>query len=217
MDTIVMIRKNTIKSKLIREKRPAKTIYDECANKFIPETEACPCCGCRGSLSVFAYYDRTVIDFIEGRPQTVSFCIHRYVCSSCKHPTTHALITDPIIPYCRHSLFFVLRVLAERALRLRSVDRICDTYDVSRRTFYRWLRLYEDHRREWQGLLSSMETSLRDSILEIVRKNDPFSSFALSFFKGTGLTFLQSHQNPAHSRRRQAEPRQDFPFPHNSS
>ena len=140
----------------------------------------------------------------------VSLCACRLVCRQCKHPSTHAVLPDPIIPYCRHSLFFILRVLAEHALRLRSVEGICEVFDISLKTFFRWQKLFEEHRREWQGLLRSMETDLKAAILELVRK-DPFSSFASSFLRLTGISLLQSHKNPAHPARQGRRSSPDFP------
>ena len=53
---------------------------------------------------------------------------------------------------------------------------------------------------EWQGLLEAAETDLKGALLALIRK-DPFSSFAASFIRMTGFSFLQSHKNPARSRR----------------
>jgi len=205
-----MIRKNLINCKLIREKRSGKSIFDDYMKHLQPGAEACPYCGEQGDLHVHAYYDRTLIEFVDGHPLKVSLCVCRLACSHCNPQSTHAILPDPIIPYCRHSLFFILRVLAEHALRLRSVERICEIFEISIRTFYRWQKLFNEHRAEWQGLLSAMETSLRTAILEFFRK-EPFSIFAASFFRQTGFSLLQSHANPARSKRKPSE--QPFVFP----
>lgn len=110
----------------------------------------------------------------------------------------------------RHSLFFILRVLAEHALRLRSVEPICEIFDISLKTFFRWQKFFEEHRREWQGLLTSIETDLKAAMLELVRK-DPFSAFAFFFFRLTGLSLLQSHKNPSRSPRKAGSSDSDFP------
>ena len=177
---------------------------------FRPESEVCPYCGCRGEMRIHAYYDRSLIEFIDGRPVKVSLCVCRLTCRQCKRPSTHAVLPDPIIPYCRHSLFFILRVLAEHTFRLRSVEKICEAFDISLKTFFRWQKLFEEHRREWQGLLTSMETDLKASILELVR-SEPFATFALSFFCLTGISLLQSHRNPSRSPRKARSSDSDFP------
>ena len=168
---------------------------------FQHETEYCPYCQSKGQMHIHAYYDRTIIDFIEGRPQKVHLCVCRLICDQCDPCSTHAVLPDPIIPYCRHSLFFILRVLAEHALHLRSVEKICEVYEISLRTFYRWQNLFNDHRSEWQGLLLSIQSSIKEAILDLVRK-DPFSSFAAFFFLKTAISFLQSHSDPSRSLRR---------------
>ncbi len=198
---MLMIRKNLINCKLIREKRPGKTIFQWCTDHLRPEKEACPYCGCQGKLRIHGYYGRYLIEFINGRPVKVSLCVCRLICRQCKRPSSHAVLPDPVIPYCSHSLFFILRVLAEHALRLRSVERICEVFDISRKTFFRWQKLFDEHRREWQGLLASIETDLKAAILELVHK-DPFCGFASSFFRLTGVSLLQSHRNPSRSPRR---------------
>lgn len=205
-----MIRKNLINCKLIQEKRPGKAIFKDCMNTFQPESETCPYCRCKGKLHIHAYYGRTLIDFINGRPETIDICVCRLICDQCKSPSTHAVLPDPIIPYCRHSLFFILRVLAEHALHLRSVERICEAFEISLKTFFRWQKLFEQHRSEWQGLLESTQSSLRDAILDLLRRN-PFCWFAAAFFRQTGFSVLQSHANPARSQRSQFHPPDDPP------
>jgi len=205
-----MIRKNPINCKLIREKRAGKIIFQGCMDHLRPGSEVCPLCGCRGEMRVHAYYDRSRIEFIDGRPVKVSLCICRLICRQCKRPSSHAVLPDPVIPYSRHSLFFILRVLAEHALRLRSVEPICEIFDISLKTFFRWQKFFEEHRREWQGLLTSIETDLKAAMLELVRK-DPFSAFAFFFFRLTGLSLLQSHKNPSRSPRKAGSSDSDFP------
>ena len=204
-----MIRKNLINCKLIHEKRCGKTIFDEYMKHLQAGMETCPNCGSKGELHIHAYYGRTLIEFIDGRPVKIRLCICRLACSQCSPQSTHAILPDPIIPYCRHSLFFILRVLAEHALHLHSVEKICEVYEISLRTFYRWQKLFNAHRAEWQGLLDSMESSLKEAILELVQR-EPFSTFAAGFFKLTGFSILQAHANPSQSRRRSPADPSDF-------
>ena len=206
----VMIRTNLINCKLTREKRPGKIIFKECMARLQPGAETCPCCGCRGKMRIHAYYGRSLIEISGDREVKEDLCVCRLICLQCRRSTTHTVLPDPIIPYRKHSLFFILRVLAEHAIRLRSVERICESYGISVRTFYRWQRLFHDHRAEWQGLLSAAETDLKSSLLALVRKT-PFSSFAAFFIRLTGFSLLQTHRNPAHSRRRSTEAADLFP------
>lgn len=157
------------------------------------EMEECPTCGKRGGCHIHAYYERYIIDFMDGHVKTVRIRILRVICS-CGH--THAILSDPIIPYDSHSLFFILRVLAEYFVHTKTIVEICRTYLISVSTFYRWRSLFREHRVEWQGLLSSIEADLRSAVHVLIGL-DPFSDMALTFFKSTGISFLQSHANPA--------------------
>ncbi len=176
-------------------------------DSFHPEGETCPCCKAKGNCKVFTYYERKIIDYIDGKPVRDSLCVTRVICSC---GATHAVLPDPVIPYSQHSLFFILRVLGEHFLRLKTVEKICEAYKISLPTFYRWLRLYQEHRRDWQGTLKSIEESLRTSFLEMIRK-EPYAAFAQAFISQTGVSFLQSHRNPSHCRRKQKIPGSVFP------
>ena len=202
-----MIRKNLIDCKLIKVKKSGKVLFEEYMVSFCPEKESCPYCGAKGDCCVFAYYHRYLIDFVDGHPVASRLRILRVVCSC---GATHAILFDPIIPYEQFSLFFILRVLAEHFLRTKTVERICEVYGISISTFHRWKKLYESHRREWQGTLASIETSLRDSILMLIRIQ-PHCDFAISFFRQTVMSFLQSHKNPAPYQRRGITPESDPP------
>ena len=190
-----MIRKNLIDCKLFLEKRSGNSIYTECMDHLGKQATVCPCCGAENSLHIHSYYGRSLIDYVNNRPVRTVLCICRLICSSCLRPSTHAVLPDPVIPYCRHSLRFILRVLAEHLFHLRSVERICEVFDISVRTFYRWQRLFQAHRKEWQGLLAASLKNLKMFLLELLQKT-PFSSFASSFIQITGFSFLQSHKDP---------------------
>lgn len=177
--------------------------------KFVPGREVCPACGCKGDCRVHSYYDRHVVDFVKGKPVDSRIRVTRVICS-CGH--THAILPDPLIPYRSYGLFFILRVLAEYFLRAKTVAGICDAFLITPSMLYRWKKLFLEHRREWLGLISSVEKTVRASLKDLA-VTDPFSSFAASFFSRTGRSFLQSHKNPAHSLRKQAASPHDPPPP----
>lgn len=159
---------------------------------FHPELQTCPCCGTQGSCCIHAYYGRSLVDFINGAPVRHSLCILRLVCA-CGH--THAILPDFIIPYSGYGLFFILRVLAERFLRLSTAERLCERFSISLSQLYRWLQLFQLHKEEWLGVLSSMETSSLSFLKFLVTSS--YSRFASSFTCRFGKSFLQSHKNPA--------------------
>ena len=160
---------------------------------FRPELQTCPCCGRKGSCSVHAYYGRSLVDFMNGKPVRHSLCILRLVCP-CGH--THAVLPDFIVPYSTYGLFFLLRVLAEYFLRLSSVERLCERFCITQKQLYCWLALFRRQKEEWLGMLPSMETSGRSFLKELFQM-DGYSDFASSFVRRFCVSFLQSHKNPA--------------------
>ena len=199
----VMIRKNLLNCNLIRIKSSTKDLFDSCMASFNIHSEECPLCHRRGDCHVHCYYDRFVVDFIGGRPVFHNLKVLRVICACCGH--THAILPAPVIPYGTYSLFFILRVLAEYFMRVRSVASLCDTFCISPPQLYRWVKLYQEHRREWQGLLKSITQDSLKSIKELVCIS-PFSSFADTFLQKTTMSFMQSHRNPTHLRRNSSSP-----------
>lgn len=193
----VMIRKNLINCNLIREKRSSKSIFDASVKELHPEREVCPVCRKKGDCRIHSYYRRYIIDFIGGTVCVRSIRVPRVKCS-CGH--THAILPDPIIPYDSYSLFFILRVITEYCMRLRTVSALCERFSITPSMLYRWLKLYSDHRREWQGVLKATSQPMLDSLKELILIK-PFCDLAHSFFRSTGRSFLQSHRNPAVSLR----------------
>lgn len=188
-----MIRKNWLDCKLIRIKSSTKALFDAFMTSFRPELEICPVCLRKGDCRIHSHYDRYIIDFIAGKTDCTSITVTRVICS-CGH--THAVLPDPIIPYRSYSLFFILRVLMEYFLKCSTVEQLCKRFGITPSILYKWKQLFLDHRREWLGLLNSVETGISAS-LKTLLTTDPFSAFARMFFQKTGLSFLQSHRNPA--------------------
>lgn len=201
-----MIRKNLLKCNLIQNKFSAKFWFDSCMKSFRPEQEVCPFCKRMGDCRIHAYYFRYVIDSFQNRNEEHRLRVMRVICS-CGH--THAILPDPIIPYRLYSLFFILRVILVYHRRGTTVCRLCNLFHISESTLYRWLSLYELHRTEWQGLLAARSTDALAS-LTVLRRTDPFCRFANQFIQKTNMSFLQSHKNPANTRRSHVPP--DFRF-----
>lgn len=191
--TFTMIRENSLFCKLIRIRTSSKVLFDSFMAGFRPEFQTCPCCGAAGSCSIHAYYDRSLVDFIGGKPVRHSLCILRLICS-CGH--THAILPDFIIPYSSYGLFFILRVLAEYFRHISSVEKLCERFLISTKLLYHWLSLFRQQKEEWLGLLSSMETSGL-SFLKSLFLMPCYSDFASGFVRHFAVSFLQSHRNPA--------------------
>ena len=161
---------------------------------FCPEKQTCPVCGSSFNCQIHAYYGRRIIDFICGIPVTTEVTVLRLACQSCGH--THAVLPDLIIPYSSYSLFFILRVLAEAFLHISSLEHLCERFCITQNQLYKWKQLFQQHKREWLGILEDSEISGMDFLLMLVFKSD-YSSFAMGFTEKTAYSFLQSHRNPS--------------------
>ena len=161
---------------------------------FRPEKVTCPYCGASHTCQFHASYDRNLIDFISGRPVYHEICICRVICGSCGH--THAILPDLVIPYSTYGLFFILRVIAEYLTGRNTVGQLCSRFDISHSMLYRWLELFDSHKRDWLGALTSVEVSSMDFLWHLCSA-PAFSDLASAFVLLTSVSFLQSHRNPA--------------------
>lgn len=198
-----MIRKNLLNCNLIQLKTLTKILFQKYMVSFHPETEVCSFCMCMGLCRIHAYYNRSVIDFFEDSTVYNSVRIPRVVCTGCGH--THAILPDPIIPYSTYSLLFILRVLHLYFSHSRTIEKICERFQIVPAMLYRWKKLFQKHRSEWQGLLNCLEESDSAFLSDLLRLS-PYSSFASSFTELTAVSFLQSHKNPSFSKRSKSPP-----------
>ena len=113
-----MIRKNTINCKiffvLFLSLKHTGRLYSEFDRPCQAGKERCPVCGAHGCCSEHESYSRTVVDFVSGEVCSRRIWVTRVRCSSCGH--THAILFDPVIPYMRYSLLFVLMPIFARAI-----------------------------------------------------------------------------------------------------
>ena len=186
-----MIRKKSLFVKMLKIRTSAYELVSSTTHKINTDKETCPECGNSG-LCIHAYYGRTIIDFDGHCPISHKTSILRAACP-CGH--THAMLFDVLIPYERHSLFFVLRVLSEYFLHLRSVEKLCERFQITPKRLYAWLRKWNEHKKAWLGVLEDIETSSRRFLFSLVRQ-DSYSGFSASFINKTSVSFLQTHANP---------------------
>lgn len=212
-----MIRKNTIKSKLISvlflSLKHADRLYSQFDKPCHAGMETCPVCGTIGGCTEHESYNRTAIDFVSGDVCPRLIWVTRVKCASCGH--THALLFDPVIPYMRYSLLFVLHVLYARFCQGLSLSSIYASFGICARTLYRWIKVFECHSSEWLGRLRVAERGASGSLKALLEK-EPYADFAVAFFRKTNLSFLQSHANPANSRQVSPAPPCFFRCSHNT-
>ncbi len=200
-----MIIKNSLFCKIIRIKTSSKSLFDTYMKQFRLELETCPICGNTGSCHIHDYYDRAIIDFRDGKKQKESLCVMRVFCESCGH--AHAILPDIIIPYSSYSLLFILFILGEYFAGLYTIEQLCERFEVSEKQFYKWLNLWNSHRKQWFGMLEASETDNISFFRTIILHNH-YSAFSREFLDLTAHSFLQSHRNPCLSGSKNAHYRQ---------
>ena len=189
-----MIRKFSLFCKLIRIKTSSDSLFSSFMESYSHSLQECPSCHSKGNFIPHGSYWRNIIDFTNGKTTYHKISVRRFKCQSCGH--THAILPDIIVPYAQYSLFFLLRVLGEYFLHLKTVSEICHIYAITPSMLYRWKALFLCHRADWLPLLQRLETSSFSFLIQLCFQDDFSSNFSLPFFKKTGISFLQSHKNP---------------------
>ena len=168
---------------------------------FQPDLETCPVCGSTGNCHIHDYYDRSIIDFVNGRRLKDSLCVLRLFCDSCQH--AHAVLPDLIIPYSTFSIFFVLRILAEYFAGLYTNERLCERFGISLNQLYKWIALFKSHKHQWLGVLDDASAG-EYSFLKTLAASGSYSAFSMAFILRLSQSFLQSHKNPVLKRPKNA-------------
>lgn len=159
----------------------------------------CPVCASRGNCAPHAGYTRSLIEYEGGKVVYRRVRIRRVRCGSCKH--THAILPDCIVPYSTYSLLFILRVLAEYFLGLRTVEQLCRRYAISASMLYQWKALFLEHKAVWLGVLRDLETTPAGFIRQLLALPRYSSDFGKPFWRKAARSFLQGHRDAACFRR----------------
>jgi len=178
---ILMIRQETILYKLFLIKFSDMELLEQ----MQPDYKLCPTCGSLGCCKPHDEYKRYMITIHKGKRVEYEIYILRVFCDSCE--STHALISDVLIPYGSYTLRFILHVLRAYFNRNCTVEILCERFGIAVSTFYDWKKLFKEHANLW---LSALNKIYRVSIQEI----DDFENIdklPFSFFKRYGFSFLQ--------------------------
>jgi hypothetical protein len=73
------------------------------------------------------------------------------------------------------------------------VSALCEKYEISLSTFYKWLHLFREHKELWLGKLADIETSEKEFLKSPLFKQGFLKQFFLKFT----YSFFQQHKNYA--------------------
>ena len=154
----------------------------------------CGGCGAKGLLVFFCTYTRWLDALEDGVPVSMEIELDRYLC---KCGTTHVVAPgDLVIPYMRHSLGFIVAVVAAYTKREKSVRSIAEEYQIVVSTLYAWLKRFRDHYELLFGKLEAVsgdnrthpETFSRTSQRRLFVFVETYETCFLGTRPGTGAT-----------------------------
>lgn len=119
----------------------------------------------------------------------------RMRCGSCGH--AHAILPDHIVPYSTYGLLFILRVLGEYFLGLRTVEQLCRRYAISASLLYQWKALFPEHKAVWLGVLRDLEITPAEFIRRLLALPRYSCDFGKPFWRKAARSFLQGRREAA--------------------
>lgn len=175
-------------------KKSDSELFTESVSSMKPQEQSCPFCGARHCCFLHAVYERDLIILKHGIPVVLNLTVLRLICSSCHH--THAFLPAYLIPYGSYSLFFILKVLRLYFLHSLTIRQLCERFSIAVSTLYAWIRLFQQQKILWLGILKHASTSPFD-FLSLLFDSD---SFLEDFFHLAKVSFLQPFRITARSR-----------------
>ena len=164
------------------------------SNTSFPGSPADHCAHCdRSRLTVRSEsYERQITDWSDGKRIDTWIKTRQYECECGK---THVLLPSLIIPYCLYSLPFMIRVLYDYFGHKDTVQGICEKYDISIPTLYRWKEKFLADKEIWLKRLQNAETSATQ-FLELLMSDDIRGEQFRDFSRETypHRQFLQTHK-----------------------
>ena len=118
-------------------------LIQKAIDAFKSGTHACPVCGTIGCRVVNTYF-RTVITIRYGKRKKTHVYIPLCECEGCGN-YLHALLFDILVPYSQFTLRFILTVLDEYLNKDRSPLEVCEHWQISIKTLYRWAKRFREH------------------------------------------------------------------------
>jgi hypothetical protein len=129
-----------------------------------------------------------MISILESHRLEERVSISRVECNSCN--TTHAKLPDNLIPYSPYTLLFIVRVLKAYLNRKVTVENLCDRYQISISTLYRWKARFRQH----TNLLLKAFRQLSDVTIKALSYIGSIPHLPSSFFERFGFSFLENNK-----------------------
>ena len=177
-----MIKKKTILFKLCKIKLTDKQLFDSMHVSY----EVCPSCGAIGCCEPHGSYKRDLISINNSVRTDDVIYIRRVKCTSCK--STHALLSDILIPYGSYSLRFVLYVLRAYLYRRSTVNALCSYFCIAVATLYKWIHLFNKH----ANLLLNATMQISWVTAPALDFIEEITALPSQFFKQYNFSFLQN-------------------------
>lgn len=150
-----MIRKYKIfRLSQLSEKLTDSELYNYALQNIDFDNFSCPNCGNIGSLKKHAEYERYLIGSNSSDLDDSTVKITRFICTSCN--TTHAYIPVFMIPFSVYSLRFVLKVLLCYFQKKLTVTNICEKFNISVSTLYKWIHIFKKCQKIWIDALEKL-------------------------------------------------------------
>lgn len=161
-NTYIMIRVETILCKLNSIKLSDKELFYQ-INSFerLSQNTKCPYCGSTHPFDYHSSYERYLTYISKGRRADCLVKIFRGICA-CGH--THAMLEDLLIPYSSYSIRFVLIILWKYLHRSMSVEVLCNQFQISKSTLYKWIHSFVDQYNLWFGVIKYISSITADAL-----------------------------------------------------
>ena len=159
----------------------------------------CNYCHEHGYCIRHAYYKRGYFIDKSDLCKGTAIDILRVKCKNCGH--THAILPEEIVPYLQYTAAFISEVLKVYFSHSQTVERICDTYEISVTTLYNWKERFLSHKDQYLGVLKSMMCSPLEALASLHNLKDYVADFADRFLRWIEKMPMQRHQNPPNTER----------------
>lgn len=133
-------------------------------------------------------YTRNYIIYINNAVLSLKIDIPVVKCDNCEH--YHSILPGMLfVPYRQYSLSFILMVLNDRHTNKMKVEAILEKYNISKSTYYSWLKEYQKYYR----IFITMKQSKDNSLFKALHNNAV--RLLEDFYLITGTTVLSSDCN----------------------